>query len=769
LRKLATAVFATSLAIFGLVAPGPRVAPASAATPAANPKVVIIVGPVAGSTTSYRSDASAAAAEARKYTTNVITIFSPTATWSKVKPALAGASIVVYMGHGNGWPSKYPPFQTLTKDGLGLNPTAGTDNSTTKYYGESYIDDVTLAPNAVVILGHLCYSAGNSESGDPEPTLSVAKQRVDNMAAGWIKAGARSVVAEPYASGMYGGASYYIHELFTSHQTMDQIFRDSPHSYGHEFTFPSTRSSGMTVEMDPEHVNAAPFRRGMTGRPGLLSADVTGARYAATDRDPTTFVVPGAASVKVDGAGVYDDPSLAGSPSATLALDTRVRLSGTAGSMGGVAVYQVSTLAGSTSGFMSAASLTPRDSQGPNVWTAEDGTGAFSPNGDDSQDTFQVGGQFSEDVAWQVAFSAADGSPVYHTSSGTGATYDATWDGMDGGSPVADGTYAFTVTAVDDWGNPEGSRSGAIRVDTVAPALGASLAVPSTLTFSPNADGVGDSYPFSYDTNEPGFIVLTARNAADDAVRSFPVATAAGAGSASWVGDDDAGHTVPDGTYEVTLAPRDLAGNVGGGLTREIVVYTALKAVKTSHTYFFPQDRDTLARTTALSFTLTKPATVTWRLLNAAGAAVYTRYDQVALAAGTYAYTWGGKVPGGAYAPRGRYTLEVVATDGVATWTQRTNVYAQAFRIIPTNLTPARGATFTISAVSAETLKTAPKLSWTQPGHSKKTVTMTRVSSTTWKATVHLYSSGAGSVSFKVSGTDSHGGSNGASLVIVIH
>jgi flagellar hook assembly protein FlgD len=768
LRKLAIAVFATSLAVFGLVAPGPHVAFVSAAAPT-NPKVVIIVGPVAGSTSTYKADASAAAAEARKYTTDVITIFSPTATWSKVKPALAGASIVVYMGHGNGWPSKYPPFQTLTKDGLGLNPTAGTDNSTTKYYGESYIDDVTLAPNAVVILGHLCYSAGNSEQGDPEPTLSVAKQRVDNMAAGWIKAGARSVVAEPYASGLYGGASYYIRELFTSHQTMDQIFRDSPHSYGHEFTFPSTRSAGMTVEMDPEHVMAAPFRRGLTGKPGLLSTDVTGARYAATDRDPTTFVVPGAASVKVDGSAVYDDPSLGGTPSATLALDTRVRLDSAAGPVGGVAVYAIHTLTGSTSGFMSAAALTPRDSQGPAVWTAEDGTGAFSPNGDGSQDTFEVTGQFSEDVTWQVAFAAADGSPVFHTASGTGTSYDATWDGNDSGSPVADGTYAFTVTATDDWGNPEGSRSGTIKVDTVAPSLAASLAAPSTPTFSPNADGVGDSYPFAYDTSEAGFIVLTARSAADATVRTFLTATAAGAGRVAWVGDDDASHTVPDGTYEVTLAPRDLAGNVGGGLTREIVVYTALKAVKTSHTYIYPQDGDTLARTTLLSFTLTKPATVTWRLLNTAGASVYTRYYQVALAAGTYATTWGGKVPGGAYAPRGRYTLEVVATDGVATWTQRTTVYAQAFRIIPSNLTPARGATFTISAVSAESLKTAPKLSWTQPGHSKKTVTMTRVSSTTWKATVHLYSSGAGSVSFKVSGTDSHGGSNGTSLVIVIH
>jgi hypothetical protein len=277
LRKLATAVFATSLAVFGIVAPGSHLASASAAT-LSNLKVVIIVGPVAGSTSTYRADASAAAAEARLYTTNVITIFSPTATWAKVKPALAGASIVVYMGHGNGWPSKYAPFQTLTKDGLGLNPTAGTDNATTKYYGEAFIGDVKLAPHAVVILGHLCYSAGNSEGGDPDPTLSVAKQRVDNMAAGWIKAGAQSVVAEPYASGMWGGASWYIHQLFTTHLTMDQMFRTSPQFNNHVLAFASTRSAGNTAEMDPGNLNKAPFKRAMTGNPNLLATDVIGAR-----------------------------------------------------------------------------------------------------------------------------------------------------------------------------------------------------------------------------------------------------------------------------------------------------------------------------------------------------------------------------------------------------------------------------------------------------------------------------------------------------------
>ena len=55
---------------------------------------------------------------------------------------------------------------------------------------------VKLAKNAVVLLNHLCYASGLSEPGLPEGTLGQAQQRVDNYAAGFIKAGASAVVAE---------------------------------------------------------------------------------------------------------------------------------------------------------------------------------------------------------------------------------------------------------------------------------------------------------------------------------------------------------------------------------------------------------------------------------------------------------------------------------------------------------------------------------------------------------------------------------------------
>ena len=782
MRMPASRILATSILVAGLALPIAGAATAAAATPLANPKVVVIVGPVAGSTSSYRSDAEAAAVEASKYTNNVVRIYSPTATWTKVKAALQGASVVIYMGHGNGWPSPYAPFQTYTKDGLGLNPSAGTDNTTTKYYGEYYLArDIHLAPNAVVVLAHLCYSAGNSEPGNPDPTLTVAKQRVDNMAAGWVAAGARAVIAEVYGQGLYGGAAWYVRQLFTTHRSIDAVWRADPNFNNHVISYASTRSSGFTDEMDPDGVNTPPFHRSLVAKLTLPTQDVTGSRYAATDVDPTSLVVPGAASVAADGAGLFADAGLTRDPGtglapATLSLDTKVRLDAVEPAVDGIPVYAVHTLDGAASGFMAGPSLRPRDSQGPAVWTADAGTGAFSPNGDGSQDSFDVAGQFSESVDWHVDFADAGGD-VLHTVTGAGRTYDATWSGLDAGVPVADGPYSYTISAADAWGNPTGTRSGSATVDTVAPEfasapapLAATATDPPPPTFSPNGDGVGDTASFAYDTDEAGFIDATVRDAADHVVRHFATKTAAGAGHVIWAGDTDAGGIAADGRYTVQLAPRDLAGNVGGTLTDDVAVYGSLSRVTVSAHYFFPQDNDAYAKTTRFSFSLARPATVTWTLTGPTGALVYQRYHDAVLPAGTYAYTWNGKTPSGSWAPRGKYTLTVAATNGSESWSQSTYAFADAFRIIPSTTTPARGQTITVTVITAETLTAAPSLTWTQPGHSAKVVTMKKVTSTSYKISIRLYSSGtAGTLRLKVSGHDRGGHTNTSTVGLAIH
>ena len=231
------------------------------------PRIVVVVGPVGGYTDFYRSVGAAAAQEARRWTPNVVTIASPDATWPAVRQALQGASIVVYLGHGNGFPSRYSPSpKPSTQNGLGLNPVAGGDDSAHQYFGEALLADrVRLAPHAIVILSHLCYASGNSEPGLPEPTVAVARQRIDNYAAGWVRAGAEAVIADTF-----GRPEAYIRALFAVHGTIADLWTGAPTFHDHIGVFPSSRSVGFEARMDPTATTAR-FNRSLVWRPGLTS------------------------------------------------------------------------------------------------------------------------------------------------------------------------------------------------------------------------------------------------------------------------------------------------------------------------------------------------------------------------------------------------------------------------------------------------------------------------------------------------------------------
>jgi hypothetical protein len=217
-------------------------------TLAAGKKVVIIVGPTGSQTASFITDAKRYASVARSYGASVTQIYSPYATWGKVKSAAQGANILIYLGHGNGYPSPYGAFQRYTKDGFGLNKTSGNGHYNVQYWGEYYIDrDIQMAKNAVVILARLCYASGNSEWGAANPTKSTAIKRIDNYGAGFLRAGARAVFAEGITD-----AGYIIKNLYTSSRNMREIFFASPsRTMSYRFHFSSARTSGVTGSGDP--------------------------------------------------------------------------------------------------------------------------------------------------------------------------------------------------------------------------------------------------------------------------------------------------------------------------------------------------------------------------------------------------------------------------------------------------------------------------------------------------------------------------------------
>jgi hypothetical protein len=252
-------LFAAVFAVGGLAAQ-----PAEAQ--AAGKKVVIIVGPAGSSTSNYIYNAKLLASRARNYGASVVEVYSPNATWSKVKSVAQGASVLIYLGHGNGWPSPYGSFQTYTKDGLGLNATAGNGHNNTKYWGEYYLARyINLAPNAVVILNRLCYASGNSEPGHALPTKSVAIKRVDNYGAGFLRTGARAVFAEGISS-----AGYVLHGLFKTNKNVGEIFwSSSSATRTYRLSFTSSRTSGAKAIMDPK--SPGRYYRSVIGALGMTA------------------------------------------------------------------------------------------------------------------------------------------------------------------------------------------------------------------------------------------------------------------------------------------------------------------------------------------------------------------------------------------------------------------------------------------------------------------------------------------------------------------
>jgi hypothetical protein len=239
LRLIAIAAIASVLAVGGLAAHPDTVA-------ASGKKVVIVVGPAGSNTSNYIYNAKKLASQARSYGATVYEIYTPHATWSRVRSLSQGANIFIYLGHGNGYPSPYGAFSSYTKDGLGLNATDGS--SKVKYYGEYYVShDLNFAPNAVVILNRLCYASGDSEWGSANPTKATAIKRADNYGAGFLRTGARAVFAEGINS-----TAYILYGLFKTSRTITQIFWSDPARSGrYDFTFSSVRTPGMHALMDP--------------------------------------------------------------------------------------------------------------------------------------------------------------------------------------------------------------------------------------------------------------------------------------------------------------------------------------------------------------------------------------------------------------------------------------------------------------------------------------------------------------------------------------
>jgi hypothetical protein len=193
---------------------------ALSATPAraAGPKVVVIVGPVGPLTDDYRERGDDIAAAAAAAGATVVKVYSPNATWAKVRAAVNGANVIVYVGHGNGYPNPYSATENIDRvNGWGLNMVAGEDdddptgdgdtiNEAMVYCGEKALlgtlgssdgaaqrqycagGPITPAANFVMVYSNACYTPGAGEER-PAPAESVAVSRVANYSSPIVRLG----------------------------------------------------------------------------------------------------------------------------------------------------------------------------------------------------------------------------------------------------------------------------------------------------------------------------------------------------------------------------------------------------------------------------------------------------------------------------------------------------------------------------------------------------------------------------------------------------
>ncbi|MBA2633827.1 MAG: cell wall-binding repeat-containing protein, partial [Chloroflexi bacterium] len=170
--------------------------------------------------------------------------YSPNATWANVKAAVNGASVIVYFGHGNGFPNPYGANELTDRtNGWGLNTstTNGDADSwsagTLVYCGERVLlgtltssddaarrtwcggtanDGLSPAPGFTMVYAQAHYAPGFGErytQSTPLPTLSEAQQRVRNYSMPILRLGGT------YLATAYGDADEIVGRVLNQPNT----------------------------------------------------------------------------------------------------------------------------------------------------------------------------------------------------------------------------------------------------------------------------------------------------------------------------------------------------------------------------------------------------------------------------------------------------------------------------------------------------------------------------------------------------------------------
>ena len=234
------------------------------------PKAVLVVGPVDppdhSSTRSFIAWADRLADIMERNGLQVVKVYWPDSTWENVRPAISGASIIVYKGHGFGL-GELPEDPTEMVGGVnGFCLVDPTDPPGARLGTQDMLIATNrLAENAVAFM-FCCYCAGGS-SGDPAPVSeALARRRIEAYASTFLRMG---------ASGYFASVSEesLLEDLFSN---PDKSLGDLYQSRGGDpqHTYPHILWPDVAVWFDGDTQRS--WTRTFVGDPNLTAAEVLG-------------------------------------------------------------------------------------------------------------------------------------------------------------------------------------------------------------------------------------------------------------------------------------------------------------------------------------------------------------------------------------------------------------------------------------------------------------------------------------------------------------
>jgi hypothetical protein len=208
----------------------------------------------------------------------------------------------------------------------------------------------------------------------------------------------------------------------------------------------------------------------------------------------------------------------------------------------------------------------------------------------------------------------------------------------------------------------------------------------------------------------------------------------------------------------MTITPTDPAGNKGLTRTVPLLVLTSLGHVGTSPSGLDAADRDRLARSVRIGFTLTHRAHVRVSVQDAHGTVVRTGIQGRSMPDGRRGWTWDGRDDHGRFVPSGDYVAVVTASTSVGTLRARRAIHVGPYRIGVSDGTPARGQRIRIRVDATERQRGAPTLVLTQGGGIGRVVHTESDHQGGYVASIRLRSGGGtGVLRVRVAGKDQHG------------